>query len=133
MNRLKRLAHVNIRASRLAETIAFYRDVLGLVATPIPGTDDMTHRAWLRDPSGDPIIHVGDLDMGTGAAGGAARGGGAIDHVAFECRDIQGFRAHLDALGHGYRHNAVPAAGLEQLFVEDPDGILIELNFFTDA
>lgn len=131
MSRLRRLAHVNIRASHLAETIAFYEEVIGLVATPIPGMVDMTHRAWLRDPSGDAIVHVGDLDVGTGGAEGAHRGGGAIDHVAFECDDVTGFRAHLDRLGHAYRHNIVPAAGLEQLFLHDPDGILIELNFFA--
>lgn len=131
MTRLRRLAHVNIRCARLADTIAFYGDVLGLTATPLPGADTMDHRTWLRDPSGDPIIHISDLDVGTGGASGPQRGSGAIDHIAFECTDITGFRAHLDRLGHQYRHNAVPAAGLEQLFLKDPDGILIELNFFT--
>lgn len=133
MSGLKRLAHVNIRCARLAETIRFYGDVLGLVATPLPGADHMEHRAWLRDPSGDPILHIGDQDVGTGGADGPQRGSGAIDHIAFECDDIAGFRAHLDRLGHRYRHNAVPAAGLEQLFIHDPDGILIELNFFVAA
>jgi hypothetical protein len=31
-----------------------------------------------------------------------------------------------------HRINRVPAAGLRQLFVHDPDGVLLELNFFGD-
>lgn len=132
MTRLKRLAHVNIRCARLSDTIAFYVDVLGLVATPVPGADDMEHRAWLRDPAGEPVLHAGDLDVGTGGTIGAQRGSGAVDHIAFEGSDPDGFARHLDALGCGYRRNSVPAARLEQLFVKDPDGILIELNFFAE-
>jgi catechol 2,3-dioxygenase-like lactoylglutathione lyase family enzyme len=36
----------------------------------------------------------------------------------------------LDAQGVAFRQNEVPDFHLRQLFLRDPDGIMIELNFY---
>ena len=38
-------------------------------------------------------------------------------------------RARLDTLGTAYRTREVAAIGLKQLFVDDPNGVRLELNF----
>ncbi len=60
-------------------------------------------------------------------AGGG--GTGALDHIAFFAT---GRVEWLDALKRHetpYRERVVPAMGLHQVFLEDPDGITIEMNF----
>jgi catechol 2,3-dioxygenase-like lactoylglutathione lyase family enzyme len=58
-------------------------------------------------------------------------GTGALDHIAFRCGDIDEFRSKLDSLEVPYKHRVVPDFDLQQLFVDDPDGLTIELNFFA--
>jgi hypothetical protein len=55
---------------------------------------------------------------------------GVIDHVAFLATDPDGFVKHLKALGVPCRPRNFPESQLYQLFIKDPDGLTIELNFF---
>lgn len=125
------LDYVNICTRQMADSIAFYGGLLGLDARPSPMTDDMTNNAWLCDGENRPVVHLmtpaGAPPGSTGIDGGA--GSGSIDHVAFSCRDYPAFRARLDAEGVKMRENALTRIGLMQLFVTDPNGITVELNF----
>jgi len=38
-------------------------------------------------------------------------------------------RSHLEANKISYRHRVVPAIGLQQIFLTDPCGVVIELNY----
>jgi hypothetical protein len=58
-------------------------------------------------------------------------GCGCIDHVALEGQDYDRFGERLRSLGIAHWCNDVPAAGLKQIFITDPDGICLELNFRT--
>ena len=58
-------------------------------------------------------------------------GSGAIDHVAFNCEDIDSMKEMFDNKSIEYTHRKVPGFPLEQLFVDDPDGVKVELNFPT--
>lgn len=40
---------------------------------------------------------------------------------------------HLDGLRVAYTTNEIPAFGLNQIFLVDPAGLRIELNFFSAA
>jgi len=113
------LDHVTVNCADLGRSRAFYAQVLGLhdgerPAFPFPG-------AWLY-LGGRPVVHL---------VGGAPSGDstGSFDHVAFEADDFEGMRARLAALELAFEENAFPAARLHQLFVHDPDGVKIELNF----
>ena len=56
-------------------------------------------------------------------------GGGAIEHVAFECDGYEELAARFAAAEVPTRTNDVPAAGLRQIFLNDPNGVTIELDF----
>jgi catechol 2,3-dioxygenase-like lactoylglutathione lyase family enzyme len=129
---VKTLDHVNIRTSLLEETYGFYTRLLGLTLEPAPGRKDLRMGGWLCDEARRPVVHVGlaDAAPGHGNEGTAARrGGGAIDHVAFECEDYDAMHAQLSQEGRSLRIADIPAIGLRQIFIEDPNGITVELNF----
>lgn len=129
---VRRLAHVNIRTADLARSIRFYADVLGLTAALAPGTTDMSEAVWLHDQTGEAVIHAGsgDISAVTGGRAPGGQGSGVIDHVAFLGDDAEAMIRQLDALGQPFRVNRIPEVGLQQVFVTDPDGVIIEINFF---
>lgn len=127
------LDHVNIRTSDVAATIAWYRDVLGMRATRTPGMADMSVSAWIVDTGDRPIVHVGHADLSYPSDAALPfqprAGSGSVHHVALECSDYAAMRDQLTASGATLVENDIPQIGLRQLFVTDPNGILIELNF----
>ena len=54
---------------------------------------------------------------------------GTLDHVAFTCTGIDEFEARLKERNVSYRKSDVPGATIKQLFVQDPAGNGVELNF----
>lgn len=121
------LEHYTIRCASLERTRDFYRDVLGLSAGERPNFPFKGYWMYL---GGVPIVHLVDraeseVRDGPHRAGDTA----ALDHIAFRGFDIEATRATLRAHGLGFRENAVPGGRIHQIFVPDPDGILIELNF----
>jgi len=123
-----RLDHVNIRTTRLAESVRFYAEVIGLEAVDPPPPLDPAAVQWMRAPGAAAILHLstpGSLGMDAPTGDGS----GAIHHVALEAFDHDAMTARLDRLGIAYRRNHVEAIGLRQLFVHDPDGVLLELNY----
>jgi catechol 2,3-dioxygenase-like lactoylglutathione lyase family enzyme len=129
---VKTLDHVNIRTSLPEETFGFYTRLLGLTLEHTPGRKDFSMGGWLCDEARRPVVHVGlaDAHPGHGNEGtGARRGGAAIDHVAFECEDYDAMHAQLSQEGRSLRIADIPAIGLRQIFIEDPNGITVELNF----
>ena len=60
-------------------------------------------------------------------------GSGAVDHLAFRGNDAGEQVARLKSRGIGYRENRVPGMDLFQIFIEDPNDITVELNFFGEG
>jgi len=54
-----------------------------------------------------------------------------INNVAFNADDIEGMKSKLDKISMEYTHRKVPGFPLEQLFIMDPDGVKVELNYAT--
>jgi hypothetical protein len=50
--------------------------------------------------------------------------------VALRCSGYEQMRTWLIRRGIGHRLNEVAAVGLRQIFVLDPNQVLLELNFF---
>lgn len=133
--KIERLDHVNIHTDRLEDTIRFYEEVMGLTRGLAPGLDpEMT--AWMFD--GDrALIHLGKAGsiLGEAKTGGAPSdtppGSGAVHHVAFNCSDYDSMIARLQRLGVAHITNTVPAVDLKQIFIHDPNGVMLELNFFN--
>jgi catechol 2,3-dioxygenase-like lactoylglutathione lyase family enzyme len=128
------LDHVNIRTPDPALTIAFYRDVLGMKFSNIMGLVDESKGGWMLDEAGRAAIHVGHSNLpypsDSTTPWRPASGSGSVHHVALACEDRVAMTARLAEYGCVAIENRVPQVSLVQLFVTDPTGILIELNFY---
>lgn len=116
------LDHVNIRPKDLDATVAFYRDVLGMEAGDMP-SEGTGRGAWMKDGSGRACVHLLQDPEPAGP------GSGAVNHVAFECQGHDDMCVRLDRLGVPYKKEFIASISLRQIFVSDPDEILVELNF----
>jgi catechol 2,3-dioxygenase-like lactoylglutathione lyase family enzyme len=117
------LDHITVNAGDLDASRRFYVDVLGLHDGDRPAFD--VPGIWLY-AGGHPIVHlVGERER-------KAANTGAFDHYAFEAADLSGVIARLKSSGIAYELFTVPGLGRKQVFVEDPDGVKIELNFGAD-
>ena len=133
------LDHCAIRTTKLQETRDFFVDILGLEDGerpdfPFPG-------AWLYTDS-TAVIHLIGVapDDPSGLqryVGGeisteALQGSGAFDHIAFRANDPSVLTERLKQTDYEYRERQVPNMNLFQIFVEDPNGITIELNYWGE-
>ena len=131
---ITRLDHYSIRTTDLPATERFYTDVLGLAVGPRPTFPFPGVWLYQNDVA---VVHVVGIDPNDssglkdylGDKGGDATGTGTIDHVAFIGNDVEAMRAKFRQAGVTYRDRTVPALNLEQVFLEDPNGVTIELNF----
>lgn len=135
--RVEALDHVNLRTPDVAGTARFFADVLGLTIAPSPGTDDAARALWICDGDGRAIIHLARPDIAypwepEGGVAPAPPGTGRLHHVALRCTGYSVMRARLDAMGIAAHANDIPQVSLRQLFVTDPNGVMLELNFFGD-
>ena len=117
------LDHVNIRVgtARLKPVRDFYVELLGLEEGERPPFPFPGHWLYL---GGRPVIHLAGRE---GLEAGTDTGG--IDHVAFTADGLASMRARLDQHGVAYDERTVPLLGLHQLFITDPAGVKVELNF----
>ena len=125
---VENLNHINIRAPHplLKEVRDFYVDIIGLregerPAIPIDGF-------WLY--AGDnAIVHLLDSAYRGLDENALAVGTSHLDHFALTCTDIAGTEARLQELGVEFRRNDFDDYGFSQLFLNDPTGMGVELNF----
>jgi catechol 2,3-dioxygenase-like lactoylglutathione lyase family enzyme len=54
---------------------------------------------------------------------------GRLDHIAFAASDVENVRKRLQARNVKFREQIVPRTGDTQIFLYDPDGVGVELNF----
>ena len=136
---IRELNHFFVRAADLEATRQFYTDVLGFEVMPRP---DFPFPGYGMGVNGSIQVHVGPSDIPNrqtyylGTADDAADGEtGVIDHVAFLADDPKAFVERFRARGIEFRPRHLPDSNLYQLFIRDPNGVVIELNFFgiTDA
>ena len=62
----------------------------------------------------------------------ATQGSGVVDHIGFRCTGLGDTMAHLASLDIAFTERQVDNQGLYQLFLIDPNGVKIELNFSAD-
>ncbi|MGJ5119970.1 VOC family protein [Bradyrhizobium oligotrophicum] len=117
------LDHFNIRTRNLAETVRFYEDVLGLENGARP--DFAFPGAWMYS-EGRPVVHLVDISPTSEAQ---KPDSGVVHHVAFVSRGFAGMKARLAEKGMPFEARQVPGGDLWQIFVRDPNGVMIELNY----
>ena len=129
--RVEALDHVNIISADLEGSARFYAEVFGL--EPRDGPPPLTHDTarWMYDAAGRAVIHINSLECPRAYDREVDAGPtGALHHVALRCSGYEELRARLARRGLEHRLNEVSAIGLKQVFVLDPNQVLLELNFF---
>lgn len=119
-----RLDHVNLRTTRLAEMVTFYREVVGLTEGwrppfAFPG-------AWMYSGE-DAFVHL----IGVEAEPGSDPADLKLEHFAFTTDDPEGLRRRMAAHGVEGAERAVPGSDIVQINLHDPDGNHLHIDYRT--
>ena len=131
---LTHLEHFLIQTEDLEGTRDWYVDVLGMRDGDHP--DFKFPVCWLYVGE-EPVLHLttggaavsDNRKKYLGQQSDATHGSGVVDHVAFRATGLMDTMRHLDARGIDYTKRQVDDQGLFQLFLIDPNGVKVELNF----
>jgi catechol 2,3-dioxygenase-like lactoylglutathione lyase family enzyme len=131
---LHQLEHFLIQTADMAATRDWYVSVLGLREGEHP--DFKFPVCWMYIGDTD-VIHIteggkdvsGNRKRYLGQQSDAVEGTGVIDHVAFRCSGLEKMMEHLRSAKVPFSTRQVDDQGLFQLFLVDPNGIKVELNF----
>jgi len=122
--RVKSLDHVTIVVKDLAATRKFYVDALGMDEVPRPGFPFAGQ--WFQ--AGPTLIHTILEFEGSGKAGSAACANSRGHHFAFLVDDCHSAAQRIAELMIPFvSPPQLRPDGATQLFVNDPDGHLVEL------
>ena len=120
--------HVNVETDDVDRSAKFYREVIGLEEGPRP---EFSRPGYWMYASDKPVVHIiqtkPDNKMLTGSKDAS------ISHFALQIKDYQAARDHLDSLGIAYDVLVPPKTKIRQLFLEDPEGVLIELIYLPEG
>jgi len=117
------LDHFNIRTRRLDDTVRFYEDVMGLEKGPRPNF--AFPGAWMYS-EGKAVVHIVDISKTDEAQ---KPDSGVVHHVAFASQGFDGMKSRLTSKAMPFDARQVPGGELWQIFVNDPNGVMIELNY----
>ena len=129
------LNHFLLRANDLEKTKQFYCDALSLSEMrrpdfPFPGYWlGRDEKIWVHMAQ-HGVPHADLYYKGT-PPHAALDNSGVIDHVAFGATDPEEFRTRFTTMKCDWWARSLPEFNLFQIFVRDPDGLTIELNFFV--
>ena len=119
---LRGLDHYTIQCEDLQGTRDFYCGALGLEDGPRPDLGFPGHWLYL---DGAPVVHL----MAQRDGGAARDDTGALHHIAFNGHDAEAMVDRLKARSIVFRENRVEDFGLHQIFLRDPNGVMVEMNF----
>jgi catechol 2,3-dioxygenase-like lactoylglutathione lyase family enzyme len=134
------LNHFSIRTLDLSACERFYVDALGLQVGPRPPFPFPGLWLYAGDTAdfANAVVHIIGLDpadpeglknyLGDRPAS-SLQGTGAVDHVAFFATGLAATLERLKTHHIAFRERTVPVLALHQLFVDDPNGVVVELNF----
>jgi catechol 2,3-dioxygenase-like lactoylglutathione lyase family enzyme len=131
--RVNALDHVNVITRDLEGSARFYAEVFGLERRNAPPPLTPANAQWMHDAAGRAIVHINSLDCPRTFERDVTPGPtGALHHVALNCSGYDEMIARLKGRALDHAVNLVAAIGLRQIFTQDPNGVLLELNFFGD-
>jgi catechol 2,3-dioxygenase-like lactoylglutathione lyase family enzyme len=134
------LNHYSIRTLDLPACERFYCGLLGLQVGPRPPFPFPGLWLYAGDTSvyANAAVHIIGIDRNDPEGlkqylgdkdEASLHGTGTIDHVAFFATGLAETLQRLQAQAVSCRERTVPALGLYQVFVDDPNGVVVELNF----
>lgn len=126
---LKHIDHYLLRTQDIEKSKLFYTEVLGMQVGYRPPFAFFGYWLYLSDK---PVVHL--VQATNNQATKLSPGSPGLSHIAFHANDFMSMLNHLSKLGIHYEHLIVPEEdGAKQLFITDPDGLKIELNFPGDS
>jgi catechol 2,3-dioxygenase-like lactoylglutathione lyase family enzyme len=130
---LTQMEHFLVLTEDIETTREFYCGALGLALGPRPPLKFRGYWVYLGNT---PCIHIADAGSYTAhcraqgmPVSSPAPGTGPLDHIAFNAHDYDGVLERLRRHGVSVACNDPPGARLRQLFLSDPNGLKIEINF----
>jgi catechol 2,3-dioxygenase-like lactoylglutathione lyase family enzyme len=123
---LEGLNHYTIRPADLERTKDFYVDVLGLHIGYRPPLGFPGYWLYVGD---NPTVHLigpRDRDAHLPREAGPT---GLLDHIAFTCTGLAEMKERLARRGIQHEERVIPRDRQTQLFIYDPDGVAVELNY----
>ena len=128
------MEHFLLQADDIEKTKDWYVNVLGFRVGPHPDFKFPVYWLYLGDRD---VLHLtqGGATVTEnrmkylGQESQAVQGSGVIDHVAFRATGLEEMIAHLQKLDVPFKERQVNDQGLYQLFLFDPNGVKVELNF----
>ena len=122
------IRYVGIQVRDMDRSVRFYTNALGMAVDRrqrVPETGG--EWAELRSPGTEPILELNWYPDGSPFFNGPYRNGDELDHIAFDCDDVG--RAYQELIAAGARPGHAPfrEGGSVLAYVQDPDGIWIEL------
>ncbi|OGS48692.1 MAG: hypothetical protein A3K68_01965 [Euryarchaeota archaeon RBG_16_68_13] len=122
------LTYVGVQVRDLDRSLAFYRDLLGMAVVRRQRVPE-TAGEWaeLTSPGSPHILELNWYPEGSRHFPGPYENGDELDHIAFECEDAAA--AFEELVGKGAKPALPPFREADAIlaYVEDPDGIWIEL------
>jgi catechol 2,3-dioxygenase-like lactoylglutathione lyase family enzyme len=132
---LTHIEHFLVAADDIDATRDWYARVLGMQSGAHPDFGFPVHWMYVN---GVDIVHIGPSARQAGeiqkkylgrTSQGSAAGTGAVDHIAFRATGLKPMLQHLRAEGVPFTQRRANGQALFQLFLLDPNGIKIELNY----
>ncbi|MFB6156736.1 MAG: VOC family protein [Haloferacaceae archaeon] len=119
--------HVTLVGSNAADTLSFYRDVLGLRLVVRQPNLDRAEVEHLFFDAGDGRLVTFFVDESRESAASQDPGVGAVHHLAFrvEPDELSAIRDRLLDAGHGV--SEFDRGAFHSLYTEDHNGLVIEL------
>jgi lactoylglutathione lyase len=126
-----RFRYTGIRVRDMNESIKFYTEVLGMeIVEPQQSTPPTQGKVVeLRSPGSSQLLELNWYEPGS-RFGAPYVNGQELDHLAFECEDVEREVGELESKGAKVlvRSREIGGSiGWKEAFVEDPNGIWIEL------
>jgi catechol 2,3-dioxygenase-like lactoylglutathione lyase family enzyme len=130
---IRKLDHVSFLVKDVEHSRRFYGQVLGLREIPRP-SNASNSGAWLTNDEHSFEVHlIGEAEEGRVAQTHTQyrrdeMASGQGSHPAFEVENLEATMQHLDALNVEIVGGPRPRGdGVQQVFICDPDGYMIEL------
>ena len=123
-----RMTYFAIRVRDMEESVRFYTEIMGmkpvepiLTAPPTRGKV-----VTLKSPDSEQLLELNWYEPGS-RFGPSYANGEDLDHVAFDCDDLEQAIADLREKGVEVVFRLKEVGGWNEAFVKDPNGIWIEL------
>jgi catechol 2,3-dioxygenase-like lactoylglutathione lyase family enzyme len=122
---LRSLNHISLVVRSIEDSIKFYENVLGFIRVKRPGSFDF-NGAWLFNYGiGIHLLQSKDPDSLPKKTEINPRD----NHISFQCEDIHAVERKIQEINIKYVKRIVEEGGIyvDQLFIHDPDGFMVEI------